>query len=280
VSVELGSFGVWTSYRAIGENNAGEAARLVEDLGFGTFWLGGSPKVSQTRPLLDASRGLTLATGIVNVWADDPASVAAEYAELAGEYSDRLLVGIGIGHPEATSDYAHPLGSMRDFLDRLDAASTPIPADRRCLAALAPKMLALAVQRSLGTHTYFVPVEHTRYVRERFGAGPLIATELACVLDTDTDRARETARRYAKLYLGLGNYTSNLLRHGFDEADIADGGSDRLIDAVVPHGTAEEIADVARAHLDAGADHVCLQPVVVSGVPREQWGALSAACHD
>jgi probable F420-dependent oxidoreductase len=280
MSVELGSFGVWTSYHAIGESNAGEAAKLVEDLGFGTFWLGGSPKISETRPLLEGAAQLTIATGIVNVWANDPASAAAEYAELAGEYSDRLLVGIGIGHPEATSDYAHPFKSMREFLDGVDAASTPIPADRRCLAALAPKMLELAVQRSLGTHTYFVPVEHTRHVRERFGAGPLIATELACVLDTDTDRARETARKYAKLYLGLGNYTSNLLRHGFSEADVSGGGSDRLIDAVVPHGTAEEIADVARAHLEAGADHVCLQPVVISGIPREQWSALSAACHD
>jgi probable F420-dependent oxidoreductase len=278
--MELGTFGVWTTYHAIGEDNAGEAAKLVEDLGFGTFWLGGSPPVKATRPLLEAADSLTVATGIVNVWASDPATSAAEYGELAGEYSDRLLVGIGIGHPEATSDYEHPLKSMREFLDGLDAADTPIPNDRRCLAALAPKMLELAVQRSRGTHTYFVPVEHTRHVRERFGPEPLIATELACVLDTDTDRARETARKYAKLYLGLKNYTSNLLRHGFDETDIADGGSDRLIDAIVPHGSAEEIAAVAQAHLDAGADHVCLQPIAGSGIPREQWKALAAACHD
>ena len=278
--MELGRFGVWTTYHAIGEENAGEAAKVVEDLGFGAFWLGGSPPVKATRPLLEGAGTLAVATGIVNVWATDPAIAAAEYHELAGEYSDRLLIGIGIGHPEATSDYNRPLKSMREFLDGVDESSTPIPVDRRCLAALAPKMLELAARRTLGTHTYFVPVEHTRYVRETLGAEPLIAAELACVIDTDTDRARKTARGYAKLYLGLKNYTSNLLRHGFDETDIADGGSDRLIDAVVPHGTAEEIAAVAKAHLDAGADHVCLQPIAGSGIPREQWSALSAACHD
>ena len=279
MNVELGKFGVWTTYHAIGEQNAGEAAKLVEELGFGTFWLGGSPPVRATRPLLEGAGRLAVATGILNVWASDPATSAAEYAELADGYRDRLLIGIGIGHPEATSDYQRPLKSMREFLDGIDASSTPIPSDRRCLAALGPKMLELAVQRTLGTHTYFVPVEHTRHVRQTVGPGPLIATELACVIDTDADRARARARKYAALYLGLRNYTGNLLRHGFDEADIADGGSDRLIDAVVPHGSAEQIADVARAHLQAGADHVCLQPIAGSGVPREQWSALSAACH-
>jgi probable F420-dependent oxidoreductase len=277
--MELGKFGVWTSYHAIGEENAGEAARLVEDLGFGTFWLGGSPKVPQTRPLLEAGSRLVVATGILNVWANEPASVAAEYHEMAAEFPDRLLLGIGIGHPEATSEYTRPLKSMRQFLDGIDASDTPVPRDRRCLAALAPKMLELSAERSLGAHTYFVPVEHTRAVREQLGAGPLIATEVACVIDTDEARAREAARHYAKLYLGLRNYTSNLLRHGFDESDISDGGSDRLIDAVVPHGSAEEIVAVARSHFEAGADHVCFQPVGVTGIPREQWSALAAACH-
>jgi probable F420-dependent oxidoreductase len=121
-----------------------------------------------------------------------------------------------------------------------------------------------------------VPVEHTRSARARLGDGALIATELACVLDTDTESARDRARDYARMYLGLSNYTSNLLQFGFTEADIADGGSDRLIDAIVPHGTAEQIAEVAQAHLEAGADHVCLQPVGVTGVPRDAWTALAA----
>jgi probable F420-dependent oxidoreductase len=145
------------------------------------------------------------------------------------------------------------------------------------MAALRPKMLELSAERSRGAHTYFVPVAHTRAARERLGDGPLLAPELACVVDSDAQTARAAARQYAKLYLGLRNYTSNLLEFGFSEQDIADGGSDRLIDAVVPHGTAEEIAAVVRAHFDAGADHVCLQPVGVSGIPRDQWTALAGA---
>jgi probable F420-dependent oxidoreductase len=275
--MEIGTFGVWTAYRAIGEENAGEAAALVQDLGFGTFWLGGSPRLASVRPLLEAVGSLAVATGIVNVWAYEPSELAREYAALSPQFGDRLLVGIGIGHPEATSDYTRPLASTRAFLDGIDAAPAPIPADRRALAALGPKMLDLCRARSRGTLTYFVPPEHTRAARARLGEGPLIATELACVLDTDAESARATARRYAEMYLGLANYTGNLLRHGFTEADIANGGSDRLIDTIVPHGTAAEIAAAARAHLDAGADHVCLQPVGISGVPRAQWTALAAA---
>jgi probable F420-dependent oxidoreductase len=275
--MELGTFGVWTSYRAIGEANAAEAAALVEELGYETFWLGGSPRLPEVRPLLDGTGELTVATGIVNVWAYDPADLALEYARLSGADRDRLLVGIGIGHPEATSDYTRPLTTMRGFLDGLDAADPPLPRDRRCLAALGPRMLDLCAERSRGTLTYFVAVQHTQAARARLGDGPLIATELACVIDTDPESARAKARRYAALYLGLRNYTANLRHHGFSEADTADGGSDRLIDAIVPHGTAEEIAAVARAHLDAGADHVCLQPVGVAGIPRDEWAALARA---
>ena len=166
---------------------------------------------------------------------------------------------------------------MRRFFDGLDSAATPVPRDERCVAALGPKMLDLCAERSLGTLTYFTPVEHTRFARERVGENALVATELACVLDTDDDRARATAREYAELYLGLRNYTSNLLKFGFTEQDIAGGGSDRLIDAIIPHGTAEEIAAAAREHLDAGADHVCLQTVGITGIPREPWTALAAA---
>ena len=275
--MDTGRFGVWTTYHAIGEANAGEAAALVQELGFGTFWLGGSPRLPSVRPLLEATDRLTVATGIVNVWQYEPADLAAEYEQLRPPFGHRLLVGIGIGHPEATSDYRHPLRAMRTFLDGLDGAPVPLAADERCLAALAPKMLDLARGRARGTHTYFVPVAHTRAAREQLGPDALIATELACVLDTDREAARAKARSYASLYLGLSNYTSNLLRFGFTEADLAEGGSDRLIDAVVPWGTAEDIAAVAREHLEAGADHVCLQPVGVRGVPRAEWTALASA---
>ena len=275
--MELGTFGVWSSYRQIGEANAAEAAALVSELGYGTFWLGGSPRLPQVTPLLEAAPGLTVATGIVNVWAYAPADLAREYEELTAAQRDRLLVGIGIGHPEATSDYRRPLTTMRGFLDGLDAADPPLPRRGRCLAALGPKMLDLCAERSRGTLTYFVPPAHTRAARGRLGPTPLIAAELACVVDTDPESARAKARRYAAMYLALRNYTSNLLNYGFAQDDIDGGGSDRLIDAIVPHGTAEQIADVARAHLDAGADHVCLQPVGVEGIPRDDWAALARA---
>lgn len=275
--MNLTEFGVWTSYRQIGERNAGEAARLVEELGFGTFWLGGSPRLPSVRPLLEATSRLVIATGIVNVWANEPAKLAAEHAELRREFPGRLLLGIGIGHPEATSDYTRPLTTMRSFLNGLDGAAEPVPVNERCLAALRPKMLELSRERSRGAHTYFVPVEHTRSARARLGDSALLAAELACVVDSDTERAHATARSYAKLYLGLRNYTSNLLDFGFTEEDIANGGSDRLIDAVVPHGTAQEIASVAMEHLAAGADHVCVQPLGASGIPREEWTVLASA---
>jgi len=275
--MRLGEFGVWTSYRAIGEANAGEAAKLVEDLGFGTFWLGGSPQLPALQPLLEATERVVVATGILNVWASEPERVASDFAELEDRFPGRVLVGIGIGHPEATSHYTKPLASMRAFLDGLDAATAPITRARRCLAALGPKMLNLSAQRSLGAHTYFVPVGHTRAARETLGETAILAPELACVLDDDAESARAKARAYASLYLGLRNYTSNLLNHGFDEQDIAGGGSDRLIDAIIPHGSAEDIAAAARGHVSAGADHVCLQTVGVEGIPRSEWTALAAA---
>ncbi|HWF52647.1 MAG TPA: TIGR03620 family F420-dependent LLM class oxidoreductase [Solirubrobacteraceae bacterium] len=275
--MEFGEFGIWTSFRAIGEENASEAASLVEELGFSALWLGGSPRLPSVRPLLAASDQLTVATGIVNVWANEPAELAAEHAALVGDFPGRLLVGIGIGHPEATSDYSRPLSTMRSFLDGLDGADPPLPREERVLAALRPKMLSLAAERTAGAHPYFVPVEHTQVARSVLGDGPLLATEMACVVNPDPVRGAEAARQYAASYLSMSNYTSNLLSLGFTEHDFADGGSDRLIDAIVPHGTAEEIVPLALAHLEAGADHVCLQPVGVKGVPREEWRALARA---
>src|SRR5579859_6500374 len=139
--MQLGAYGVWTTYATIGEENAAQAAALVQDLGFGTLWLGGSPRLPAVRPLLTSADRITVATGIVNVWQYEPAELATDYALLAPDFGDRLLVGIGIGHPEATSDYRRPLSAMRSFLDGLDQASSPLPADRRCLAALRPRML-------------------------------------------------------------------------------------------------------------------------------------------
>jgi len=275
--MKLTRFGIWTSYTAIGADHAAEAARLVQELGYGTFWLGGSPEPEALAPLLGATETLVAATGITNIWKSDPAAVAAQQAALEAGHPGRSLIGVGAGHPEATSDYTRPRHATIDFLDALEAAPTPVAADRRVLAALGPRMLDLAAERSLGAHPYFTGVEHTRFARERLGDGPLLAPELACVVETDAERGRETARAYAARYLTLSNYTSNLLRFGFTEADLADGGSNRLIDAVIPHGSAAEIAAVVHAHLDAGADHVCVQPLGAHDVPRDQWTALARA---
>jgi probable F420-dependent oxidoreductase len=275
--MELGQFGVWTTYRRIDREQGGEAARLVEQLGFGTFWLGGSQQLPALRPLLETTDRLVAATGILNVWESDPAQVARNFAELDADFPGRVLLGIGIGHPEATSRYSKPLEAMRAFLDGLDSAADPVPPGRRCLAALGPKMLDLARERSLGAHPYFVAPAHTKAARQRLGDAALLAPEMACVVDDDAQSGRARARTYAEMYLGLRNYTNNLLRHGFDERDIADGGSDRLIDAVVPHGSADRLAAAAREHTDAGADHVCLQTAGVDGIPRAEWTALASA---
>lgn len=273
--MELGRYGVFGHAATL----TIERARILESLGYGTVWEGGSPPAGllHVERLLDATSTLKVATGIVNVWTYDPATLAAEYAELDAAFPERLLVGIGIGHREATGEYTKPLATMSAFLDGLDAAGAPLPRDRRCVAALGPRMLELCATRAWGTHTYFVPVAHTRFAREQVGERGLVAAELACVVDTDTDRARVTAREYAKVYLGLSNYTSNLLRFGFTQADISGGGSDRLIDAIIPHGSPDDVAEAARAHLEAGADHVCLQPLGGDGIPREAWSALAGA---
>jgi probable F420-dependent oxidoreductase len=275
--MDIGKIGIWTSYRRFGIERAGEAAKLAEGLGFGAWWLGSSPKVDDVRPILEATSTLVAATGILNVWSNEPADVGAADAAVRRDYPGRFMLGIGIGHPEATSDYRRPLTTMRTFLDGLDAAPAPPPVADRCLAALGPKMLDLAGERTAGTHPYFVPVEHTRIARERLGAGKLVAPELACVVDTDAVRARAVARDYAKLYLGLRNYTKTLLDVGFTDDDLAGGGSDRLIDAVIPHGSAEQLAEVVHAHLEAGADHVCVQPLGEDGIPRASWTALAKA---
>jgi probable F420-dependent oxidoreductase len=268
--VTLGQIGIWCLHR----HGTGAVAE-IEALGFSALWVGGSPSLAQVRPFLERSSTLPVATGILNVWRHEPADVAAQHAELTRAFPGRFLLGIGVGHPEATSDYSKPLTKMREFFDGLDAADEPVPRDQRLAAALGPKMLDLAARRSLGTHPYFTTPEHTRFARERVGPGALVAPELAVVLEPDERQARETARAYAQGYLRRRNYTSNLLRLGFTDRDVAEGGSDRLIDAVVPHGSAEQIAVAVRAHLDAGADHVCLQPLGHGPAPLDDYRALA-----
>jgi probable F420-dependent oxidoreductase len=270
--MELGRIGIWRR-----RQDGVEGLDEIEALGYGTFWIGSSPSVEQARPFLEHTSTLTVATGILNIWRHEPADVAAAHAELRRAFPDRFLLGIGVGHPEATSEYRRPLTAMRTFFDGLDAAPEPVPRDERIAAALGPKMLRLAAERSLGTHPYFVPAEHTRVARETIGPDKLLAPEVAVVVEPDVETARRHARDYAKTYLATSNYTTNLLRLGYTEQDIAGGGSDRLIDAVIPHGTAGAVAEAVRAHFDAGADHVCLQPLGHGPVPLDDYRALAQA---
>jgi probable F420-dependent oxidoreductase len=270
--MDIGQIGVWRRHQ-----EGTEGLRELEALGYTAFWLGSSPSLEQARPYLEATSTIVVATGILNVWRHEPADVAAGHAELAHEFGGRFLLGIGVGHPEATSAYTKPLTKMRTFFDGLDAAPQPVPREQRVAAALGPKMLDLATERSLGAHPYFTTPEHTRLARERIGPDALLAPELAVVLEEDAETARAAARAYAATYLGASNYIRSLLRLGFEERDVAGGGSDRLIDAVIPHGSAERVADAVREHLDAGADHVCLQPLGHGGVPADDYRALADA---
>ena len=271
----LTEFGIWASKGIFGDEGP-EAARLLEELGFGALWVGGSPHLTDLRPLLEATETLTVATSIANVWHYGAEEMVADWEQLEADFPGRALAGIGAGHPEHDGDYSKPFSAVREYLDRFDEAGQP-PVERRLLAALAPRMIDLATSRAAGSIPYFVPVAHTRLSRQRLGEGPLLAPEMACVLDEDPERARAKARGFAELYLGLTNYRKAVLRGGFEEADLEGGGSDRMIDAVVPQGSAEQVAAAARAHLEAGADHVALQPVGTEGLPRAEWTALAAA---
>ena len=275
--MELTRFGVWIG-RSVAEEQYGEAARLAEELGFGALWVGGSPRLPALRALLEASERIVIATGIVNIWQYEPATLAGEFAELEAEFPGRVLLGIGIGHPESTQQYEKPLTKTRSFLDGITASAHPVARERMALAALGPKMLDLSFERTLGTHPYFTPPAHTRFARERLGARALVAPEQAVVIDTgDSDAALAAAREYAGRYLKLSNYTNNLRRFGYGDEAIADGGTRALVDELVPQGSAAEVAVAVRAHLEAGADHVCVQIIGTTGVPRREWSELAAA---
>jgi probable F420-dependent oxidoreductase len=258
---QLGSVGVWMP-----SPPSVELARGLEDLGYGAIWVGGSPggDLDEIEATLAATDHITVATGIVNIWKDDPATIAAAYRRLADGYGARFFLGVGAGHPEATSDYTRPYEALVRYLDRLDAEG--VPEDRRALAALGPKVLRLAADRTAGAHPYLVTPEHTTRARELIGTQALLAPEQHIVLDPDRTRGRELARSALQYYLGLTNYTANWRRLGFTEDDLADGGSDRLVDGLVALGDAREVAARVTEHLDAGADHVCVQLIAADGV--------------
>ncbi|MGO8886234.1 MAG: LLM class F420-dependent oxidoreductase [Streptosporangiaceae bacterium] len=252
----LGRFGVWRGASQV----TPELAVDLEQLGFGALWLGGSPggDLQQVDELLDATTTLTVATGIVNIWQAEASVVAKSFRRIESRQPGRFLLGVGAGHPEATQEYERPYDKLARYVDAL--LGDGVPAQSLVLAALGPKVLRLAGERTAGAHPYLVTSEHTRQAREILGALPLLAPEQKVVLDTDPERARAVGRpRVRQPYLGLVNYTSNLRRLGWSEEDLSDGGSDALIDALVAHGDAVTVAGRLREHLSAGADHVAIQ---------------------
>src|SRR6185437_1089260 len=253
--MELGRYGVFGRATVL----TTERARTLESLGYGTVWEGGSPpaELSHVEAVLDATSTITVATGIVNVWKADAAEVARSYHRIEAAHPGRFLLGIGIGHPEATATYHSPYQTLVDYLDVLDAEG--VPADRLVLAALGPRVLRLAATRTAGAHPYLVTPQHTRQARAILGAGKLLAPEQRVVLDSDPARARAVGRPSVLPYLRLSNYTANLQRLGFSEHDVAGEGSDHLIDALVVSGDDAEIKRRFEEHHAAGADHVAVQ---------------------
>lgn len=252
---ELGRFGVWLATRSISP----ELAAQIEALGYGAVWVGGSPDadLAWAEPALARTTALQLATGIVNIWSAPAAAVAKSFERIETAHPGRFLLGVGVGHPEHTQEYVKPYDALVGYLDELDSAV--VPTSRRVIAALGPRVLRLAAQRSAGAHPYLTTPEHTAKARELVGQSVFLAPEHKVVLTTDADEARRIGRETVDFYLGLSNYVNNWLRLGFTDADVRKPGSDRLIDAVVAHGTPEAIAGRLNEHLEAGADHVAIQ---------------------
>ncbi|BBZ06507.1 LLM class F420-dependent oxidoreductase [Mycolicibacterium doricum] len=250
----LGRYGVWTP----GAPKPEQAAQ-IEQLGYGAVWVGASPAADLefVEPILDATETLQVATGIVNVWASPAEDVAASYHRIEDKYPSRFLLGIGIGHPEATQEYRKPYDVLVQYIDKLDAAK--VPTSRLVIAALGPKVLQLAARRSAGAHPYLTTPEHTGQARNLVGPTVFLAPEHKVVLSTDVDEARAIGRETVQFYLGLSNYVNNWKRLGFTDEDVAEPGSDNLIDAVVAHGTAEAVAARLEEHHERGADHVAIQ---------------------
>ncbi|MDQ2837890.1 MAG: LLM class F420-dependent oxidoreductase [Actinomycetota bacterium] len=270
---QLGKIGVWRAEAGLSPH----LAASLERLGYGTIWIGGSPDggLAVAEELLAATTTITIATGIINIWKDKAELVADSYHRLEERHPGRFLLGVGAGHPEATADYRKPYEALERYLDVLDARDVPV--QRRVLAALGPKVLQLAADRTAGAHPYLTVPEHTRRARQLLGPDVLLAPEQKVVLDTDPERARSIGRPVvATPYLGLSNYLNNLRSLGYSDADFADGGSDELIDALVARGDARTAAAGVSAHLDAGADHVAIQLLTAPGTdPVAGYTALA-----
>src|ERR1022692_422809 len=272
---QLGRFGIWRGVSQVTPVLAAD----IERLGYGALWLGGSPRADllAVDELLGATNTLVVATGIVNMWQSDPREVAVSFARIEAAYPGRFLLGLGAGHREATQHYARPYETLVSYVDALLAGA--VPGGSMVLAALGPKMLRLAAERTAGAHPSLVTTDYTRQARQILGPGPLLATEHKAVLEADPQAARAIGRpRVRNPYLGLVNYTSNLRRLGWTDADLAGGGSDALIDALVAHGSPGQVAARLTEHLDAGADHVSVQLLTGPGAdPLDGYRQLAQA---
>jgi probable F420-dependent oxidoreductase len=271
----LGRFGVWRGSADV----TPQLAAQVEAAGFGALWLGGSPPGDLALPeeLLSATSTLVVGTSIVNMWTDDAHRVASSYSRLEARYPGRFVLGVGAGHREATQEYQRPYETLAAYLDTLLADG--VPRQALVIAALGPKVLRLAAERTGGAIPYLVTPEHTRRAREILGPDLLLAPEHKVVLDTDATRAKALGRaRVQRPYLGLVNYTSNLRRLGFTDQDLSNGGSDALVDALVAQGNADQVAAQVAKHLDAGADQVVIQVLTEAGAdPLPGYRALAQA---
>jgi probable F420-dependent oxidoreductase len=283
--MDLGRLGVWWSGTWRSDDESVDVAAELEDLGYGTLWSSGGfdPGLADRfGRLLAATDHIAVASGIVSIWTSPAEEIARAVDALDADHPGRFLLGIGASHGPIVPDYNRPYTHMVSYLDALDASTPTVPKDRRVLAALGPKMLSLAAERSAGAHPYFVPVEHTARARKILGPGPLLAPEVTVVLEPDPERARELARTFTTGYLGLPNYANNLRTLGYGEDDLGGGGSDRLVDAVVAWGDVDAVAGRLRQHHEAGANHVCVQ--VIAGnraaFPIEQYRQLAKATLD
>jgi probable F420-dependent oxidoreductase len=280
--MDIGRVGVWWSGTLKADDDSVDVAAELEELGYSALWSSGgfNPGLSSRfERLLAATTRVTVASGIVSIWPTTPADIAAAVHDLEAKYPGRFLLGLGASHAPIVQDYSRPYAHMVSYLDGLDAAQPPVVRGQRALAALGPRMLRLAAERSVGAHPYFVPAEHTARARETLGADALLAPEVTVVLEADPSKAREVARTFTSTYLNLPNYTNNLRTFGFDDDDIGGGGSDRLTDAIVCWGDLETVVEKVGRHFDAGADHVCMQVITAARevFPMAEYRELASA---
>jgi probable F420-dependent oxidoreductase len=288
VSFDLRGTGIWSGLLRHGDaGQAAEAAAELEEQGWSALWVPdvGGDLFGAVRNLLGATTGVVVATGILNIWMHAAEETAVEHARLTAEFGDRLFMGLGVSHQHLIDrvnepgTYRQPLARMVSYLDALDASDPSLPTDRRALAALGPKMLELARERTAGVHPYLVTPLHTQRAREAVGPDRLVAPEQGVVLDTDPATARAIARQHLSRYMEAPNYVNNWRRLGMGDEDLVDGGSDRLVDALVAWGDESAITARVQEHRDAGADHVCVQVLTdqPATLPRREWRALAPA---